>query len=48
MSLGEFNGGDEATWGKVIIFFIIIGLSFLLIWLFGPETDVPINPTEEN
>ena len=47
MSLGEFNGGDEATWGKVIIFFTIIGLSLLFIWLFGPEADVPINSTEE-
>jgi len=37
MSFGEYNGGDEATWVKAIIFFILLGVAFGLIWLFGPE-----------
>ena len=38
MSLGEYNGGDEATWVKAIIFLVLLGIGFGLIWLFGPET----------
>tara|TARA_R100001510_G_C7643440_1_gene200950 strand:+ start:670 stop:813 length:144 start_codon:yes stop_codon:yes gene_type:complete len=38
MSLGEYNGGDEATWVKAIIFLVLLGIGFGLIWLLGPET----------
>ena len=46
MSFGEYNGGDEATWGKFIIFLVLIITLLILFWLFGPEsreiTEMPI------
>ena len=38
MSFGEYNGGDEATLVKAIIFLVLLGIGFGLIWLLGPET----------
>ena len=39
MSFGEFNGGDEATIGKLIIFLTLITTFFILFWLLGPESS---------
>ena len=47
MGWQEYNGGDEAHWiHLVLLFFILIGI-IVIFWLFGPESEVPVNPTEE-
>jgi|TARA_R100001591_G_scaffold96493_1_gene102370 hypothetical protein len=47
MSFGEYNGGDEATLVKAIIFLVLLGVGFGLIWLFGLETkEIPTDMGE--
>ena len=47
MSFGEYNGGDEATLVKAIIFLVLLGVGFGLLWLFGPESkEIPTDMGE--
>ena len=39
MSFGEFNGGDEATIGKLILFLVLLITVGLILWFFGPESS---------
>ena len=46
MSLGEYNGA-ETTWWHVLGLFLMLGGSFLLFWLFGPEEAETLRRTED-